>query len=74
MTKSVLDLRVAVAQARSAPRPRPLNLSKALIVGEDLLGRWEYVAGACGRVWTAAQCRKITRQIRAAMAQQEAHA
>lgn len=67
MTKSVLDLRVAVVQARSLPRPHPLNLSKALIVGEDLLGRWEYVAGACGRVWTAAQCRKLTRDIRAAM-------
>jgi hypothetical protein len=71
VTKSVLDLRVAVAQARRAPRPLSLNLSKALIVGEDLLGRWEYVAGTCGRVWTAAQCRKITRDIRAAMREPE---
>lgn len=67
MTKSILDLRVAVAKARAATQPNTRDLAIALAVGADLLARWERVAIDCGRVWTAAQARRMTRDIRTAM-------
>lgn len=67
MTKSILDLRATVALARRAPLPHSLDLRKALVVADDLLARWEHVAGSCGRVWTAAQARRMARDIRRAL-------
>jgi hypothetical protein len=66
--QSVLNLRFTLGIARGTARPRPLRLTKAIIVAEDLHARWEEVADRCGRAWTASQARKHERELRHAMA------
>ena len=66
--KSILNLRFTLGLARKSARPHTLDVARAIIVAEDLHARWESVAIRCGRAWTAAQARRIDRNLRNALA------
>jgi hypothetical protein len=70
--QSVLNLRFTLGLVRGSARPHTLDVAKAIVVAEDLHARWESVASRCGRAWTAAQARRIDRELRRALAASKA--